>query len=209
MKTLAVNGWKLFWLISIAMSVAIIHAMTQVDLAVPWGTSAMIQFTVRCAVPCLYIAFAASSLATLFPNRFTRWLVRNRKIFGLCFATGMAWQLAFIVWLVGGYLHYYLEFSYSPVDLLLRLPAYVLLTAMAITSFRYGRGKISDRQWHRLHTIGIYFLWGTVWSTYWYELHYHNDIQFIDYVYYWAGLAAWGLRILSWISVSNTTRSMR
>ena len=45
---------------------------------------------------------------------------------------------------------------------------------------------------------GIYFLWGVIWSTYWFELYYYEDIQVIDYVYYWAGFAAWGVRILAW-----------
>ena len=45
---------------------------------------------------------------------------------------------------------------------------------------------------------GIYFLWGVVWSTYWFELFYYEDLQAIDYVYYWAGFAAWGVRALAW-----------
>ena len=32
-----------------------------------------------------------------------------------------------------------------------------------------------------LHKSGIYFLWATVWTTYWYELYYYDDRQLIDY----------------------------
>ena len=60
----------------------------------------MIQFTVRCSVPWLYLAFAASSLVVVFPGESSRWLMRNRRYIGLCFATGMGWQLTFIVWML-------------------------------------------------------------------------------------------------------------
>ncbi len=35
-------------------------------------------------------------------------------------------------------------------------------------------------------------------STYWYELYYYEDIQIIDYVFYWAGFLAWSTRIVAW-----------
>jgi hypothetical protein len=40
-----------------------------------------------------------------------------------------------------------------------------------------------------------------VWVTYWYELYYYNDRQVIDYIYYWAGPLAYGLRGLAWNKV--------
>ncbi len=144
------------------------------------------------------IAFAASSLVVVFPGSFSRWLLRNRRIIGLCFAAGMAWQLFFILWMVIGFWDYYIEEAYSYFDLSEQLPGYLLLTAMVVTSFRFGRSKLSARQWKILHKGGIYFLWGVVWSTYWFELFYYEDVQVIDYVYYWAGFAAWGVRILAW-----------
>lgn len=192
------NGWRLFALIVIPMCVAAGLMMTTVDLASPSGVSSMIQFSVRLAVPWLFIAFAASSLVVVFPGGASRWLLRNRRIIGLCFAAGMAWQLAFILWMVIGYWDYYLEEVYSYFDLAEQIPGYVILIAMTLTSFRFGRSKLSTRQWTILHKGGIYFLWGVVWSTYWFELYYYEDIQVIDYAYYWAGFAAWGIRMLAW-----------
>ncbi len=194
----ALNGWGLFALIVIPTSIAVAIAMTRVDLSSPLGVSAMIQFSVRLAVPWLFIAFAASSLAAVFPGSFTQWLLRNRRIIGLCFAAGMAWQLFFILWLVTGHWDYYMEVDYSYFDLSEQIPGYLILMAMVVTSFRPGRSKLSARQWKILHTGGLYFLWGVVWSTYWFELYYYEDIQVIDYVYYWAGFAAWGIRALAW-----------
>ena len=185
------NGWRLFGLITIPVSAAVVAAMTTVDMATPGAISEMIQFSVRLAVPWLFIAFAASSLAAIVPNTFTRWLLRNRSIIGLCFAAGMAWQLFFILWMVLGHWEYYLEEAYSVYDLSEQLPGYLVLAAMTLTSFRFGRSKLSARQWKILHKGGIYFLWAVVWSTYWFELYYYDDIQAIDYAYYWAGFMAW------------------
>jgi hypothetical protein len=192
------NSWWLFSIIVVPICIAIAVTMTRVDLSSPLGVSSMIQFSVRLAVPWLFIAFAVSSLFVIFPGSFTRWLLRNSRIFGLSFAAGMAWQLLFILWMVIGFWDYYIEEAYSYFDLAEQLPGYVILIAMTVTSFRFGRSKLSARQWKILHKGGIYFLWGVVWSTYWVELFYYEDIQVIDYVYYWAGFAAWGLRMLAW-----------
>jgi hypothetical protein len=198
LKSNLLNGWSLFGLVVAPMSVAAAFAMTRVDLSSPLGVSAMIQFTVRLAVPWLFMAFAASSLVTVWPGSFSRWLSRNRRMIGLCFAAGMAWQLVFILWMVIGYWDYYVAEAYSYLDLAEQLPGYLVLIAMVATSFRFGRSKLTPRQWKILHTGGIYFLWGVAWSTYWFELFYYEDIQVIDYLYYWAGFAAWGIRLLAW-----------
>jgi sulfoxide reductase heme-binding subunit YedZ len=198
LKTKALNGWRLFGFIMIPICVVIGIAMTQVDLSKPDEISSLIQLSVRCSVPWLYLAFAASSLHKLFPSEASRWLMRNRRIVGLCFAGGMAWQLTFIVWMVTGFWKYYVGDVYVFTDIMVQLPGYVFLIAMTLTSFAPMRRRLAARHWRRLHTIGIYFLWGTVWSTYWYELYYYGDIQFIDYVYYWMGFIAWGLRLGAW-----------
>jgi hypothetical protein len=192
------NGWNLFAIVVVPMCLAAGVGMVNVDLSSPLGISAMIQFTVRLAVPWLFVAFAASAFHVVFPGSFGRWLLRNRRFFGLCFAAGMAWQLLFILWMVIGYWDYYLEEAYSFYDLSEQLPGYLILIAMTLTSFRFWRRKLSARQWSLLHTGGIYFLWAVVWSTYWFELFYYEDVQAIDYVYYWAGFAAWGIRLLAW-----------
>ncbi len=200
MRHKAVNGWTLFSIVVVPMCLAALLAMTAVDLSSSLGVSSMIQFSVRLAVPWLFIAFCASSLVAIFPGEFSRWVLRNRRMFGLCFATGMAWQLFFIVWLVVGHFDYYMEEAYDYLSLLEQVPGYVLLIAMTITSFGFGRSKLSPKQWKILHTGGIYFIWFVVWTTYWFELFYYDDIQFIDYLYYWAGFTAWALRMAAWTS---------
>ena len=194
----ALNGWSLFSLITVPISLTLVMAMATADLSSATGVSSLLQLSVRCSVPWLYVAFAASSIHMLFSTEFSRWLLRNRRIFGLCFAAGMAWQLTFILWMLIVHWGYYVDEVYLFADVAVQLPGYVLLIAMALTSFRPVRRKLSPKQWRTLHKGGIYFLWGVVWSTYWYELYYYEDIQIIDYVFYWAGFLAWSTRIVAW-----------
>jgi hypothetical protein len=202
------NGWGLFGLIVLLISVSVAIPLTQIDTTNPAHISGMIALSVRLAVPWLFVAFAASSLVILFPNKLSKWILRNRRMFGLCFATGMAWQLLFILWFVIGFFGYYMEEAYSYYDLSEQIPGYLILFAMTFTSFKFGRSMISGRAWRILHKGGIYFIWAVVWSTYWFELYYYDDIQPIDYFYYWMGMAAWGVRIAAW-SKKRRSRQIR
>ena len=101
--------------------------------------------------------------------------------------------------MVLGHGDYYLEEAYSAYDLAEQIPGYLVLIAMTITSFGPGRRRLSPGQWRALHKGGIYFLWAVVWSTYWFELYYYDDIAPIDYVYYWTGFMAWMLRVMAWV----------
>jgi hypothetical protein len=172
--------------------------MMGTDLSSGEGISSMIQLSVRCAIPLLYLAFAASSIQVLFPGALGRWLLRNRKFFGLCFASAMAWQLLFIVWLVSIHRDYYIEEVYVLRDVIEGVLGYFFLIAMTLTSFRFGREHLKPKQWKYLHTIGIYSLWIYAFSVYWWALFYYPEPVLIDYVYYWGGFLAWGLRAAAW-----------
>jgi hypothetical protein len=198
LKSKFLNGWGLFSLITVPISFAVVVAMATTDLSSATGVSSLIQLSVRCSVPWLYLAFAASSIHMLLSNEFSRWLLRNRRVIGLCFAAGMAWQLTFILWMLTSHWGYYMDEVYLFADLAVQIPGYVFLIAMAVTSYMPVRRRLSREQWRTLHKGGIYFLWGTVWSTYWYELYYYEDIQIVDYVFYWSGFLAWGTRIIAW-----------
>jgi hypothetical protein len=158
----------------------------------------MIELSVRCAVPLLFVAFAASSVNVLFPGLFGRWIFRNRKFIGLSFAAAMAWQLFFILWMVTQYTEYYVEQVYALSDVIEGVGGYLLLTAMVLTSFKFGRNRLSAKQWKFLHKGGIYWLWIYVWIAYWWHLFYYNKPIALDYIYYWAGFLAWGLRMAAW-----------
>lgn len=172
--------------------------MMRTGLANGEAVASMVQFSVRCAIPLLYLAFAASSIHVLFPGLLSRWLLRNRKIIGLCFASAMAWQLLFIVWLVSVYSDYYINEVYVLRDVLEGILGYSFLFAMTITSFKFGRKRLKPRQWKLLHKMGIYSLWIYAFSVYWWALFYYPEPVWIDYVYYWGGFLAWGLRAAAW-----------
>ena len=55
LKNPMLNGWKLFWLISVPMSLLVVGRAMGVDLGTPAGISSMISFSVRLAVPFLFI----------------------------------------------------------------------------------------------------------------------------------------------------------
>ena len=90
LKNKAINGWRLFWLVSFPMSMVMVIAMMGADISTGPGVSTMIQFSVRWAVPFIFLVVAASSVHSLFPGPFSMWWLRNRKYLGMCFAVAMA-----------------------------------------------------------------------------------------------------------------------
>ncbi len=198
LKNKFLNGWNLFWLITGPISALMVFSMMRTDLSSAEGVSSMIQLSVRCAVPWLYLAFAASSAQALFPGPLSLWLLRNRKILGLCFAAAMGWQLLFIVWLVSVYSDYYIAEVYVLRDVIEGVLGYLFLAAMTLTSFRFGRKLLRPKRWKLLHKSGMYFLWAYAFSVYWWNLFYYPSPVWLDYVYYWSGFLAWGLRAAAW-----------
>ena len=198
LKNKAINEWRLFGRISGPTSIAMVIAMMGIELSSGEAVSSMIQLSVRCAVPWLYVVFAASSIQILFPGHLSRWLLRNRKYIGLSFAAAMAWQLLFIVWLTAVYSDYYIEEVYVLRDAIEGVVGYLFLFAMTITSFRFGRKHLNARQWKLLHKSGIYFIWAYAFSVYWWALFYYPNPLSIDYVFYWSGFLAWALRAAAW-----------
>jgi sulfoxide reductase heme-binding subunit YedZ len=190
-------------MIAAANSLAVIGYMPTQDLTVPLGLSEMIQCTVRVSVPLLFVAFAASSMPKFVPGPFRKWLMRNRRSFGLGFAAGFAWQLVFILWLAIAHPEYYAAEVFSGVSdfLIYRLGPYLFLAAMTITSFFPVRRKMNRKVWYALHWIGIYYLWWDVELTYWYEVTFYNDRQIIDYIYVTLGGLAYLARVSEWIRV--------
>ena len=100
-----IEGWRLFAVVSAVITAFMMLRLVTTDFSSPQDLSAMIQYSVRWAVPFIFLVIATSALFRLFPGRSTRWLLRNRRYIGLCFAVAMAWQGAFI---------FIVSFSHSP-----------------------------------------------------------------------------------------------
>jgi hypothetical protein len=192
------NGWALFGIIAALISSLVINQMFAANLSTGEGISAMIGYSVRLAVPFIYLAMAASSFNILFPGNVSLWWLRNRRYIGLCFAAGMAWQAVFIFTLSTVYRDYYAESVYYFRDELEGSVGYIFLAAMVLTSFALGRKRVDQTQWKIIQKGGIYCLWAYAFSVYWWNLFYYADPRPIDYLYYWSGFLAFSLRIAAW-----------
>jgi DMSO/TMAO reductase YedYZ heme-binding membrane subunit len=198
LKNSAINEWGLFWLISIPMSIVMVIAMMGADMSTGAGVSSMIGFSVRIAVPFIFLVVAASSVQILFPGPFPMWWLRNRKYIGMCFAVAMAWQGLFILIMSLFYREFYYGDVYLLRDEIEGSIGYIFLFAMVVTSFHFGRKHLNPQQWKLLHKSSIYFLWAYAFSVYWWNLSYYESPDPIDYVFYWSGFAAFALRIAAW-----------
>ena len=196
----AINGWNLFWLVSIPLCAITVLEMSGQDMTSGPGVSAMIGFSVRFAVPIIFLVTAISALHYLFPGPLTAWLMRNRKYIGLCFAVAMAWQGFFIYMMSGIHSDYYYNNVFFFRDELEGSTGYLFLTAMVITSFQFARKRLSPQQWRMIHLSGLYFLWAYPFSTYWWTMagYYSSGPAPHDYVFYWLGFTAFALRIVAW-----------
>lgn len=204
LKHKVVNEWRLFSIIAIPISLIIFITMMDADLSNGEEVSHMIAYSVRWAVPFIYLVVAASSFHILFPGPFSKWWLRNRKYIGLCFAVAMAWQGLFIL-IVSTFLRdYYFEEIYLFRDELEGSVGYIFLAAMVVTSFSFGRKYMSAAQWKFIQKGGVYFLWSYPFSVYWWNLYYYptlepfSDPRLIDYIFYWSGFLAFSLRIMAW-----------
>ncbi len=199
LKNKTINAWGLFWLISIPISIVIAFELAATDLSTGDGVSHMISYSVRFAVPFIFLVVAASSVQILFPGPVSMWWLRNRKYFGLCFAVAMAWQGLFIFIMSYFFRDYYYADVYLLRDELEGSIGYIFLPAMVLTSFHFGRKYLSREQWKLLHKTGIYFLFAYPFSVYWWNFsHYYGNPGPLDYVFYWGGFTAFALRIAAW-----------
>ncbi len=198
LKNKGINGWRLFSVISIPMSAVMVFAMMGTDLSTGAGVSSMIGFSVRWAVPFIFLVVAISSLQILFPGPFPMWLLRNRKYIGMCFAVAMAWQGLFIFIMSFFFADYYYEDVYLLRDELEGSIGYIFLSAMVLTSFNFARKYLSPKQWKLIHKSALYFLFAYPFSVYWWNLSYYENPVPLDYIYYWGGFLAFTARIAAW-----------
>jgi len=129
------------------------------------GLHLFIRTTARCSVILFLSAFSASALVKLYPQDWTRWLARNRRYIGVSFAFSHTLHLFGILTLihrkpdtftgVGG------AITYIGGGL-----AFLLIYAMAATSFDSTAAWIGPRAWRILHKVGIYYVWAIFFQDY-------------------------------------------
>ena len=212
-KHKVINEWGLVLVFAVPMCIFNYLAMTATNIDSPEGLSHMIGYSVRWAVPFIYLVVAASSVKILFPGVFSAWWMRNRKYIGLVFAVGMAWQAAFIFMLSTFHRDYYFSDVYYFRDEVEGSVGYIFLVAMVITSFQFARKKVNHAQWKLIQKGGIYFLWAYPFSVYWWNLFYYpyvdgySNPELHDYLFYWAGFLAFAMRIFAWGKLRNKALS--
>lgn len=146
--------WRVFWTMTLAMA-----AMSLIFLAtLGWGTEGyrmVIRATARTSLGLFLTAFLASSLLTLWPGDFTRWLRRNRRYFGLSFAMSHAIHLAAIITFARTDPVTFATLS-SKGSIINGSIGYVFIALLAATSFNRMVAWLGPKLWQRMHTIGVW-----------------------------------------------------
>jgi DMSO/TMAO reductase YedYZ heme-binding membrane subunit len=185
------NSWPLFWALATAASIVNLLGLPEADFHSARGMAPVILRSVRCALPLFLVAYTASSLATLWPNPGTRWLLANRRYIGLAFAFGMAWHFGFVVYTIGSFGNP-LNAKATALDVV----GFVFLLLLTLTSFRPFARHLSRRNWQRLHKTGVYVIWLVATAIY-----FHGVKEGWDLFYRGAFavlLGAWVLRATAW-----------
>lgn len=194
-ERLRLQGWPLFFVLAAALLAAELRLVSALDWSSPSDIRWLMGMNWRLAAPYFLLTFTASSLQRLFPGRTTRWLLANRRYFGLAFAVGAFCQLLPIATLA-------LRFKPDLADIHSSSSQfgedviYLTLTLMTVTSFRATNRYLSLTAWRRLHSAGIYLLGGLYGVSYVYAA--LNDPSVTYVLFGIAFVCAWSLRAAVW-----------
>jgi methionine sulfoxide reductase heme-binding subunit len=166
------------------------------DLGSRHDTEFIVLYSVRCALPLFFVVFTASSLATLLPGSYTRWLLANRRYLGLAFAFAMAWHLSFVAYFL---IRFRPQLNARAIEA--DVVGLVFLVAMTLTSFRPFARHLTLGNWRRLHKTGIYSIWLLV--LYIYQGSARSERDLYHFAMLGALVAIWFLRIFAWARQST------
>lgn len=151
------SGWPLLGLLSAMILLGSAALMIATGGSIE-GIRLLIRQTARLSFVLFGLTFAASALARLAPGPATIWLRRNRRYLGLSFAVSHAVHAAAIATLAAIDPALFMQLSGVP-QLLGGGFVYLLILAMAATSFDRTAAMIGPRAWRLLHTTGAYSIW--------------------------------------------------
>ena len=150
------EGWRLFAVLTLTLIVLSvwIAGMRQFEVD---GVRMAIRFTARTSLLFFCLAFSAAALARLWPNGWTRWQRRNRRYLAVTFAASHGIHAiaiaCFAVMDPAGF-----ATATSIVSYIFGGIGYVIIIAMAATSFDRTARMIGPRGWRALHLSGGYYL---------------------------------------------------
>jgi methionine sulfoxide reductase heme-binding subunit len=155
------------------------------------------RWTARVGFPIFILAYAASSLAKLWPGELTRTLWRDRRWWGLGFAASHTVHLYALV----TYLN--LSGEGRPLGVLIGGGgAYVMLYLMALTS-NDAAMRALGKNWKRLHRLGIHWLWFVFAFSYFGRIAEGQELPYAGIAFAMA-IAALGLRFAVWAKGRRT-----
>jgi hypothetical protein len=157
-------SWRAGWPI-VAATAAGVGLLVAVGLAqFGWGEHGfrfVLRTTARLSLVLFLAAFVASALHRRFPGPRSRWLLVRRRYFGVSFAVSHFVHGLAILALVFAVPTFHVD----AVTAVAGGGAYVWLAAMTATSFDRTAAWLGPRRWHRLHTVGAYWLWAVFFVT--------------------------------------------
>jgi methionine sulfoxide reductase heme-binding subunit len=157
------KGMRLLGAITIALAVMCLALVLAFGLG-PEGAHAVVRWTARTSLVLFTLAYVARPLVQLRPTRTWRDVLAYRKWIGLGFATSHGFHLAGIIAIAwpdpGAFIR-----SQSP-TIVIAVATFVLLGAMAVTSFERIKKAVPPKIWKRLHRTGMHFAWVSFFATY-------------------------------------------
>lgn len=153
---LGLNGWPLLGTLAAILTLAALVAFASTG-----GTEGIrmaIRLTARTSLALFLLAFTASALFRLCPTPWTRWQLRNRRQLGLGFAVSHLLHAIAIIALAVTDPKLFADVG-GPGMLPGGGSAYLVIAAMAATSFNRTAALIGPVAWRRLHLIGSWYIW--------------------------------------------------
>ncbi len=158
------RGWIVVGWTAILMTV-IVGGLLAAQGFTEAGLHLIIRTTAQTSFLLFLAAFSASALHSQWPAPSTKWLRANRRYVGVSFAVSHTYHLAAIISLAiitkGEAMA-----NTSTVTLVAGAIGYIFLAAMVATSFDQTARRLGARAWRRLHTTGMYYLWGVFMFSY-------------------------------------------
>lgn len=150
------EGWPLLGTLAAILTIAALTAFASAGGSD--GVRMAIRLTARTSLALFLLAFTASALFRACPNPWTRWQLRNRRQLGLGFVVSHLLHAIAIIALAVIDPKLFAELGGSSM-LVAGGSAYLVIAAMAATSFDRTAALIGRVAWRRLHLFGAWYIW--------------------------------------------------
>lgn len=152
----SLDGWPLLGALAAILTIAALAAFASTGGSE--GIRMAIRLTARTSLALFLLAFTASAMFRIRPNPWTRWQLRNRRQLGLGFAVSHLLHAIAIIALAVTDPKLFAELGGSSM-LVAGGSAYLVIAAMAATSFDRTAALIGAVAWRRLHLFGAWYIW--------------------------------------------------